>query len=758
MALTAEESAAAASIVANWLWQPAEGHNYRFAHAPRTLTRYYETASMQPDEIRIVIEYLRTQDLGNDKISLLNRTVDFGTGWKSQDAWYQTSPSEKWTNTDSTKVRVYQVLFQAAGDSEDGPYVVEKGCQYKVSHTFYWDVTTMPTVPNSDSGVSYSLQGVVRNRETGLFSCVLEKRERMQQDVADYTTEKTAFATKSEEQHIGVRQGNVAGAGKRASVSNGTIVKRRVTKNADCTSDVHNETTIDTPVTDAVVEVRRSLRGTTEKRVNRNQPNKLTSSGMQVGETRRSEQTESQLWNNEIQKTTGEAGGILSESCEQSVVTHTDVETENVANRPTVKHQTADVNKVVRMEARRTDENTWDVSTTKIVYEPKSTGTLRCGSSEIVRNTKVAINQPELPTSGPGYVNVDRRISASPNDHGSYNTTEETVEYHPHVHTFESGAKNAKIVTTVGRNQLSHVAGVGETNEETSITQSLNDHGSYDYQLRRIVYTPTIDRLSAGSTNARVNIEIGKNQQKPTVSVGEVNEDISITAQRNDHDTYDYQLRKIVYTPSSAQTTVDWATDKATTVITTNDSGLVKQVSHGDASISLNDHGSATTSVTTIVPKTVDSDWIKWNSTTRTRSGIYNHRHGVRIFKNVDNPSSLTSGLTGVEVSINASVNRFGKYDGSISFSELVSWSENSGGSGGGSTTGTATLYQFKHDAIGRTLKRTVTIDTIAFYGVGNEGTESNYRANQKMLSGLSLPPRTYMRSDPQFGNWTAES
>ena len=49
MALNETERAAAAAIVNGWLWQPAEGHPYRYRYATRTLTRFCAAASLQPD-------------------------------------------------------------------------------------------------------------------------------------------------------------------------------------------------------------------------------------------------------------------------------------------------------------------------------------------------------------------------------------------------------------------------------------------------------------------------------------------------------------------------------------------------------------------------------------------------------------------------------------------------------------------------------------------------------------------------------------
>lgn len=698
MALNETERAAAAAIVNGWLWQPAEGHNYRFRYATRTLTRFCEAASLQPDEMRLVIEFLKDQEIGDGGISLMNRAVDLGSGWKAKDAWYQTMPGERWSNTESTRVRIYQVLIQPHGEKDgDGPYLVENGCQYRVSHTFYWDVESLPDVPASKSGVAYALQGVTRDRETGLFSCVIERRERVQQDVAEYTAAETVFVTTKDEQHLGVKADGVAATGKAARVSNGTIVRRRVSKNADCTSDVANETIIEKSVPNAVVEYRRTLRGSFSRTLDRSQAAKLNGAGLKVGEMRRSELTDGGRWNNERSVTTPEPVGETGAGCAKSALTHSDTATENVAAKPTVENAAPGVNEEVRTEARKTDEGTWDVSRTRIVYTPKSTGELTGGSPVVVTRATVGVNQPTVPTGGPGGVNVVRRVSATPNDHGSFSTSEETTTYSPARQTVKGG-------TTVQQETV-----------ETGINQ------------------PTVPRVSPG-VNRR--------------------EDVSISL--NDHGSMTTQKRTVVYSPVTATAVSSWATERVTRRTTANDTNLAPSASMGEASATPNDHGSATTSVAEYTPIPVDTGWLTWESTTRTQRGTYKYRHGLRIFCNQGKPPVPPRGSN---TSCNIRINKLGRYDGSISYSDLYEWSENSGGgsSAGGSVGGSATLVQYKHDALGRTWKRTVTVPTRTYYGGGNDGAEASDRANGYHVAGLTLKDRTYAVGAPVEGAWSIQ-
>ena len=259
--MTSEEIQKAEAIVREWFWQPDSWHR-------KSVVRYYESASIQPDVLQLVIAYLKQQE--TDQLFILNKELQLGETWKATDAWFQTSPSDKWAGTDSTKIRIYQ-SFKPKADESDGPYTVENGCKYLVTHEFHWDVAEVPTLPASSSGVNYTLQGVTRDKETGLYSCVIERRETVQQDVPLYDTAKTIFETRQEEQHLGVKAADLPTTGQAASVAGGVLVERQVTKNPDCTSDVANVVRTEDPVADAQITVRKTIRGTWKRKVQRNQ-------------------------------------------------------------------------------------------------------------------------------------------------------------------------------------------------------------------------------------------------------------------------------------------------------------------------------------------------------------------------------------------------------------------------------------------------------------------------------------------------------
>ena len=741
--MTSKELQKAESIIKEWFWQPDSWHR-------KSVVRYYESAPIQPDVLQLVIAYLKQEETSS--LFILNKQIDLGETWKATDAWFQTSPSDKWAGTDSKKVRIYQ-SFKPKADESDGPYSVENGCKYLVTHEFHWDVTEVPSLPASSSGIQYTLQGVTRDKESGLYSCVIEKRETVKQDVAEYGTAETAFESRKEELHLGVKQASVAGTGKKASVSSGTIVRRKVTKNPDCTSDVQNETIKEKSVAGAVVEYRKTLRGTVEVKTDRSQNAQLGKSGLAVGETRRSEKTEGGLWNNTVSKTTKDPVGQTGEGCERSDLEHRHTTLENVATKPTVEQPRPAVNESIQKNVRRTEEDTWDVTTTKIVYTPKDTGTIVAGSQGARTETKVGVNQPTIPVGGVGGINEVRRVSAQPNDHGSFSTTEEKIVYTPDRVNLQSGNAATSVDLEIGKNQPSVSGGRGGMNQDVRISANKNDHGSYDYQKTTIVYTPDRVNLQSGNAATSVDLEIGKNMPSVSGGRGGVNQDVSISAQKNDHGSFDYQKRTINYQKASTTATADWPTETVRVRTAINDTNLSPHASNGEASAQPNDHGSATTRVVEYTAKPVDTGWIKWESTSKLENGTYHYKHGVRVFKNL---GSVPTPPSGSNCSVGVNVNKFGLFDGQIAYTDLVDWQKNNGGGGvyGGSQRGTIKFVQHKVDAYNRTLKRTISVGVIVFYGKGNEGTRASYKANQTIISGINLPPDTYQVGNVIYGNW----
>ena len=314
-------------------WQYQRRGSWKYAWHGDTLVRYVEVAPADPDFTAGLLEWLKTPESVHGfsaagqrytGMTVYNRPANLEAAWKPVSAWYEQQEGQVDERTKLKVIRAYQALQRLAdGGAGDGPYTVENGCRYKVTFTYHWKVESLPEVPQGTSGVSYTLEQISRDDETGLWSCCVVKRERVQQDVDEYTAEVTEFETRTEEQHLGVKAGSVPGAGKAAKAENGVLVKRSVRKNEDCTSDVTNETVTERPVEGAAKTVERTLRAETVTVEDRNMPEKLPDAGLKPGERVRNERTPGGRWNRQKTVTTPKVpDGPVRETCQKTVFEH----------------------------------------------------------------------------------------------------------------------------------------------------------------------------------------------------------------------------------------------------------------------------------------------------------------------------------------------------------------------------------------------------------------------------------------------------
>lgn len=744
--MTAADKAKAKAIVDSWFWQPDSWRRTSFV-------RFYESAPMASDVFKLVLDYLKGEEATS--IVMAGKLIELGETWKATDAWYQTMPAEKWQGTESTKVRIYQA-FRATSDTSAGPYTVENGCQYSVTHEFFWDVAEIPTVPASSSGVSHTLQGVVRDRETGLYSCVLEHRTRVQQDVPEYDTQKTVFADQKEEAHIGVKQQNVASAGKPASVSNGTTVTRKVTKNADCTSDVQNVTTVDKPVPGAVETVTELAAGTRTTTENRNMAAKASVASLAPGETVTNEKTSSGLWNQTIVKFARNAIVWIGEKCRKTLFAHVHDKTTNVKDKPSFNHVVeAENGKIVEKSVRKTDDG-YMIDEQETVEKPVSDAavearrTLR-GTTRTVtdRNQSAPLKMTNL------QVGEQRRSQKT--EGGLYDNTRVTTDVQAAGDIGEACERSAGSHTHTTTKNVAEKPSV-EAGEETPNTivrkrAQQTDMNTWDLETTRTTLKPARASATGGSAGATETVESGVNVEAPTVAPGAVNEEVSVTVTPNDHGTVSYSKRTRKHNPTTTTATSSLPAETRVTTTTVNSSSLTASAGQGTASAQPNGMGGATTQVTEVTPHPLDSGWITWDSETKLKTGTYKYHHGIRVFRNQGTVPTIDKGSN---CTINSTINAYGLYDGSMAYSDLYDWVENSGegGTHGGSQAGTFTFYEIKQDATGRRKKRQLTVSVRTYYGRGNEGSEASDAANGVAYPGLHLPYRTYALGAPVPGAW----
>lgn len=555
--LTDAEKAAAEKIVMSWNWQMSEARNYRFKHGVHALTRFYESAPMESDEFKLILKYLSTQE-DIKVINVNQKAIELEGEWKAKDAWYQTVDGDKFEGTEANRVRIYQTIIGKEDEGLiDGPYVVENGCKYKVSHTFFWDVDELPDLESeeykSESGIQYTLQGVTRDKETGQWSCVIECRETVQQDIELYESAMTIFEKVEKEGHWGVRQERVSGAGLAASVGDGVLVERELSKNPDCTTDVINRVTTEKPVESAVKGWRKTLRGTVETTTDRNQDESLDGDGLKVGESRQSEKTPGGLFNNTTSLVTKDPAGKIAADCVKTIFEHQHTETKNELNAPETDEVDAAAGGVIkRQSSRETEEGTWDVTKTETTETPVASSvkvyrkTLR-GTVE----TTTDRNQANPVDSTNMKVGEMRQSEKTPG--GLYNNTQSSLTNEAAGNIAQSCEKAEKEHTdTSVDNQVSKPNSVEQTSSNNVVksqTARQTEDGSWDVTTTTKTYSPreaTITWTSGGGTYSHTTF--AHKTAIPTVSAP-TGGSATATVSQNITGTYDGSYQ--TFTPDS---------------------------------------------------------------------------------------------------------------------------------------------------------------------------------------------------------------
>ena len=366
MALSESEIELCAKWVSapNHKWQTLNRAQWRYIFHEKTLVRYVDVAKMDEGIVPLLLEYLTAEDgsggyLCSSTLQLYGQ--DVSATWTPVRAWYEITNKAAGS---VAGVRLYHALTSEPEEQEDGPYLVEDGCAYKVSLTYYWKVAELPTVPASTSGVSYRLS-FQRDPDNGLYTATIEKRERVQQDIPFYLHAETIYEKHETEQHLGVKQADVATTGLAAGVANGVLTQRTLSKNSDCTTDVSNAVETEKPVSNAVVERSKRLHAVTRSTTDRNQPTAITDTAgtLKVGETVRSQKTPGGLYDNTHTQVDDEEVGVIGEDCAKTIFEHDHKTHSNVAEKPNPAEATAaGGGHTYAKSSRQTEYGTWDVT------------------------------------------------------------------------------------------------------------------------------------------------------------------------------------------------------------------------------------------------------------------------------------------------------------------------------------------------------------------------------------------------------------
>ena len=250
------------------------------------------------------------------------------------------------------------------------------------------------------------------------------------------------------------------------------------------------------------------------------------------------------------------------------------------------------------------------------------------------------------------------------------------------------------------------------------------------YTKRTTRHLPNVKTGIASDAGHVTTVESGNNATAVPSANGGINVSTDVSVSPNDHGSLSYTKRTTRHIPATGQATSALPTERSTTVVSIN-TPANPNASFGHASLSLNDHGSKTTSVTTITPIAISSGWRTWKRTVRSTRGTYTYNCGMIVFRNQKTIPAMP-GAHDYHPSI--SINQYGLFDGTITYADLRTFEEAGQGQFGGWAEGHKTIDGVRYN-------------TITFYGTGNQGAEAQAAANSIEVKGLSLPHRTYILS-----------
>ena len=400
-------------------WQVLNRGKWKYQFHEKTLVRFVEEVKMDEELCPLLLEYLASDDC-RSTLQLYGQAVD--SAWTPIRAWYEIS-NKSVGNVHA--IRLYHALALEPEAIGDGPYIIEDGCAYRVSWTYYWKRESVQQAPQSISGISYHIVNLQRDPETGLFNYAIEKRERVQQDIPEYVTGVTTTHETREEVHHGVR-GALDVGGKPASVGGGKTVRRKVTKNADCTHDVHNETVKELPSPKHSKSVSVGLTGTVETTTDLNMPEPLPTDGLDIGQHVENTKTEGGLWRRVFRKLVPNALIKIAASCHKTLFSHSHSDTTVQSNDPGFTHvEEAGGGVVHDKRVSRTADGAYQITDSTTTEKPvqKSHEVIHVGLSGKTRS--VTHRNQSAPAPEP--TDIGESVENSRTEGGLWNVTIRTL-------------------------------------------------------------------------------------------------------------------------------------------------------------------------------------------------------------------------------------------------------------------------------------------------------------------------------------------
>ena len=664
-------------------WQIFRKGEWKYQWHGKTLVRYVDAVQVRVEEMSALLKYLAS-DACVSTLALNKQGID--GAWKPVNAWYEVNQKP---NGALGGVRLYHALMIHPENGGDGPYVVENGCMWKVSWTFYWKQQSVAALPASSSGVNYRITNLNRDDENGTFSYVLERRERVQQDIAEYETAKTSFETRTEEQHLGVKQDRVASTGKAASVSNGKTVRRKLRKNEDCTTDVINESTEEVAVQGAVTETSSRLRGTETVTVNRSMPAKANESNLPVGTSVRNEKTEGGRWTQTIREFAASVAGRLRAVCRKTVFRHTHSQTTNMENDPGFTHVENAGGGVIReTDVQKTEYDTFDVTesvTTDIPARGAVTETRRYLDGTVTRT----VNRNQAVKADETGLEVGDSVRNEKTESGLWDQTIERAGVEPAGRTGEICEQHALAHTHAttdgtGRTPPQTVEVTATTGSVVTRRARKTERGAWEVTDETRTAKPASKVTEGGSVGRTTTTTVYRNAPSIPAGAGGVNVEVDASVTPNEYGLVDGTVRRTVHLEQTetARSGTMLADEERTAKTDTLDASLFvpqRGVIY-DASAQPNGMGAKNMTVVKRTAKPAIEE-LSWTDThkTATRTTVYRKRK--IIFRNQEHVPDFS----GWEVcSPEVSINEFGLLDGVLTLQQLESdIASGSGGTGG---------------------------------------------------------------------------
>lgn len=454
---------------------------------------FVRVARMPPEEcMEQLLAYLTSED-GAKGMFLDGKPLT--DEWLPLTAWYERVQAPNRTET----VEVYQALRHISDAEADGPYVVHDGCTYRESHTFYWGVANLPELPEDSSGISHTLEGVRRDEESGLYSCILVKRERVQVNVAAYLSHKDQMQTAHRAEMHGVRDdesgtvdqkviayGTQQGMSPNDGGSNGVTVDVQRSKNEDCTTDVVLIRSTERPVASADVTERVDAFHSVTRITKKAQPSAGAAPVYSAGSVKTVTNTKTPGGRYDVttEIDTAKSAPNAAKSEQQTISEKRTSKTDR--NQAALPGKMSDASGGSRTEtlARQNPDGTYDVETTTIIEQPVSGAVKTRTVDKFHTVTRTESLNQAAPVTDPEHVDGEvKRTSNTMTPGGYINTVEEVTTAKTVSKAEEVKQKTFYLnkTTQVDRNVFT-AEGEASASQGKIVSKrsSMNNDGTYD--------------------------------------------------------------------------------------------------------------------------------------------------------------------------------------------------------------------------------------------------------------------------------------